>query len=247
MNILILEDTNTFVEEFVDILKNNNLFTDAHFFCLGDHFEEIDNTKDYQVIFIDVHLSKSINGIDFSIELKKRFPKALIVFVTMNNNFVHKSMELQPFYFIRKDHLNEDMSIFFKMFKEHLNEDMSIFFKMFKEHLENTSFIVINAREKHVRINTSDIIYIEADGHYLKIVTLDGEYKFKEKIKEFKTQLNNNNIIQVHRSYLINLDFVYDVNSKFIILRNKKEINIGKTYKKKFKLTYQDYLLNGSL
>ena len=39
MNILILEDTNTFVEEFVDILKNNNLFTDAHFFCLGDHFE----------------------------------------------------------------------------------------------------------------------------------------------------------------------------------------------------------------
>ena len=117
----------------------------------------------------------------------------------------------------------------------------------FKEHLENTSFIVINAREKRVRINTSDIIYIEADGHYLKIITLDGEYKFKEKIKEFKTQLNNNNIIQVHRSYLINLDFVYDVNSKFIILRNKKEINIGKTYKKKFKLTYQDYLLNGSL
>ena len=191
MNILILEDTNTFVEEFVDILKNNNLFTDAHFFCLGDHFEKIDDTKDYQVIFIDVHLSKSINGIDFSIELKKKFPKALIVFVTMNNNFVHKSMELQPFYFIRKDHLNEDMSIFFKMFKEHL---------------ENTSFIVINAREKRVRINTSDIIYIEADGHYLKIVTLDGEYKFKEKIKEFKTQLNNNNIIQVHRSYLINLD-----------------------------------------
>lgn len=93
----------------------------------------------------------------------------------------------------------------------------------------------------------SDIIYIEADGHYLKIVTLDGEYKFKEKIKEFKTQLNNNNIIQVHRSYLINLDFVYDANTKYIILRNKKEINIGKTYKKKFKLTYQDYLLNGSL
>ena len=56
MNILILEDTNTFVEEFVDILKNNNLFTDVNFFCLGDHFEEIDNTKDYQIIFIDVHL-----------------------------------------------------------------------------------------------------------------------------------------------------------------------------------------------
>ena len=78
MNILILEDTNTFVEEFVDILKNNNLFADAHFFCLGDHFEEIDNTKDYQIIFIDVHLSKSINGIDFSIKLKKRFPKHLL-------------------------------------------------------------------------------------------------------------------------------------------------------------------------
>ncbi len=150
----------------------------------------------------------------------------------MNNNFVHKSMELQPFYFIRKDHLEKDISIFFKMFKEHL---------------ENTSFIVINTREKRVRINTIDIIYIEADGHYLKVVTLDGEYKLKGKIKEFKNQLNNNNIIQVHRSYLVNLDFVYDVNTKYIILRNKKEINIGKTYKKKFKNNYQDYLLYGSL
>lgn len=78
MNILILEDTSTFVEEFVDILKNNNLFTDAHFFCLEDHFEKIDDTKDYQVIFIDVHLSKSINGIVFSIELKRGFPKHLL-------------------------------------------------------------------------------------------------------------------------------------------------------------------------
>lgn len=102
MNILILEDTNTFVEEFVDILKNNNLFADAHFFCLGDHFEEIDNTKDYQIIFIDVHLSKSINGIDFSIKLKKRFPKALIVFVTMNNNFVQNPWNFNHFISLEK-------------------------------------------------------------------------------------------------------------------------------------------------
>lgn len=80
MNILILEDTSTFVEEFVDILKNNNLFTDAHFFCLGDHFEKIDDTKDYQVIFIDDHLSKSINGIDFSIELKKEVSQSTYCF-----------------------------------------------------------------------------------------------------------------------------------------------------------------------
>lgn len=231
MDILILEDSNTFVERFVNKLKNNDLFTDAQFFCLGDHFEEIDKTKEYQIIFIDVHLGE-VNGIDFSIELKRKFPKALIVFVTMNNNFVHKSMEMQPFYFLRKDHLDDDLPIFFKMFKEHL---------------ENTSFIVINAREKRVRINTYDIIYIEADGHYLKIVTLDGEYTLKEKIKEFKKQLKNKNIVQIHRSYLINLDFIYDVNSKFIILRNKKEINIGRTYKKSFKLAYQDYLIDGCL
>jgi len=232
MNILILEDSNTFVKEFVATLKNNNLFTDAHFFCLTDHFEKIDDTKDYQIIFIDVHLSDTKNGIDFSITLKKKFPKALIVFVTMNSNFVHKSMELQPFYFIRKDHLNEDMPIFFKMFKEHL---------------EKTSFIVINSREKRVRINTNDILYVEADGHYLKVVTLDDVYKFKEKIKEFLEHLTNNNIIQVHRSYLINLDYVYNANSQYVILINKKEISIGKTYKKKFKTTYQDYLIYGGL
>ena len=69
-------------------------------------------------------------------------------------------------------------------------------------------------------------------------------------LKKKSKNSKNNLIITIsykYRSYLINLDFVYDANTKYIILRNKKEINIGKTYKKKFKLTYQDYLLNGSL
>lgn len=232
MNILIIEDSLTFINDFTVILKTDNVLKDASFYYVTNDFENIDYSLEYQVVFIDLHLG-NINGLELAKKIKMCSPKSLLVFVTADKSLVFDTLEICPFYFVRKSHLKDDMLTFFKMFRAHMNDNFSIAFSY---------------RQKAVRIKVSDIIYVESVGHYLKIVTLDSEYKKKEKISEFKKEISNvHQFIQIHRSYLINMDYIYEVKNMYIILVNQKEINIGKTYKKEFKNKFQEYLLNGGL
>lgn len=232
MNVLIVENSIKFIEDFQKILKKNYLFKDAHFYCITSDYENIDYEREYQVVFIDLHLG-NIDGLELSKKVKSHIPKSLIVFVTADESLVFDTLEIQPFYFIRKNYLENDMITFFKMMDIHMKDHFSIAFSY---------------RQKIKHIKVSEIIYVESDGHYLKIVTLDGEYKKKGKIREFQQEFSHlHNFVQIHRSYLINMDYIYEVKNTYIILVNKKEINIGKTYKKQFKDTFQEYLLNGGI
>lgn len=232
MNVLIVEDSIKFIEDFQRILKKDSLFKDAHFYCHTGNYENIDYERGYQVVFIDLHLG-NIEGLELAKAIKTRLPKILLVFVTADESLVFDTLEIQPFYFIRKNYLKNDMITFFKMMDIHMKDHFSIAFSY---------------RQKIKHIKVSEIIYVESEGHYLKIVTLEGEYKKKGKIREFQQEFSHlHNFVQIHRSYLINMDYIYEVKNTYIILVNKKEINIGKTYKKEFKNAFQEYLLNGGL
>lgn len=232
MNVLIVENSIKFIEDFQRILKKDTLFKDAHFYCYNRNYENIDYEREYQVVFIDLHLG-NIEGLELAKVIKTRLPKTLLVFVTADESLVFDTLEIQPFYFIRKNYLKNDMITFFKMMDIHMKDHFSIAFSY---------------RQKVKHIKVSEIIYVESDGHYLKIVTLEGEYKKKGKIREFQQEFSHlHNFVQIHRSYLINMDYIYEVKNTFIILVNKKEINIGKTYKKQFKDAFQEYLLNGGI
>ena len=192
--------------------------------------------KDIEKMGLSIHLSNRylVNSLDTLMYI--------ILHEVVSNSLIIKKCQICGKYFI-PNKSNE-------IYCEFLNEENNTIcrnvgaFQVYKQNLENTPALLEYRRTYNRKSNE-----VSRDKENVKLKEDFKEWRkgAQEKIKEFKTQLNNNNIIQVHRSYLINLDFVYDVNSKFIILRNKKEINIGKTYKKKFKLTYQDYLLNGSL
>lgn len=232
MNVLIVEDSLKFNEYFQKILKKDNIFKGAHFYCIDKEFENINYSLEYQVIFIDLHLG-NVDGLKLAKIIKKHLPKSLVVFVTVDESLVFDTLEIRPFYFIRKNRLEDDSVTFFKMFRAYMKDRYSIAFSY---------------RQKAVRIKVSDIVYVESVGHYIKIVTIDDEYKKKQKLSEFKKEISHiHYFVQIHRSYMINMDYVYEVKNTYIVLVNQKEMNIGKTYKKEFKHRFQEYLLNGSL
>lgn len=71
---------------------------------------------------------------------------------------------------------------------------------------EEKKFVFTKIGNKLVRINFKDILLIKADGENLiNLVTEKKEYPCRITLKEFLKQLPLN-FIQVHRSYIINLD-----------------------------------------
>ena len=90
-----------------------------------------------------------------------------------------------------------------------------------------------------VKVAISDIRYVEAMSEYLKvwlrnepkpIVTLLSMKKMEERLPQ--------NFMRIHRSYLINLDDIQEVNKNRVILDSDTYLPIGDVYKE----TFQNYL-----
>ncbi|WP_272149947.1 LytTR family DNA-binding domain-containing protein [Tenacibaculum aiptasiae] len=85
-----------------------------------------------------------------------------------------------------------------------------------------------------VRLPLSDLIYIKADGHFLHFFIINDREFVAGTLKEVLNNLPPN-FIQVHRSYIVNLNFIHYSDSIRLTLKDKTEIRIGRKYKKEVK------------
>ncbi|MEM5566540.1 LytTR family DNA-binding domain-containing protein [Psychroserpens sp. AS72] len=84
------------------------------------------------------------------------------------------------------------------------------------------------------KVYISDLMYIKSDDHYLEIVTEnDKKHTVRGKLSQIKEELPPN-FIQCHRSYIVNSNFIKQINSTTLTLINKEQIPLSRSYKKKF-------------
>lgn len=67
-----------------------------------------------------------------------------------------------------------------------------------------------------IPVEIKNIIMAVADGLYTKIVTYDKNYLIRAILKNIEAQLPHNKFLRVHKSYLVNLDYISSFNSKGI-------------------------------
>ncbi|WP_456441198.1 LytR/AlgR family response regulator transcription factor [Psychroserpens sp.] len=84
------------------------------------------------------------------------------------------------------------------------------------------------------KVYISDLMYIKADDHYLEIITENQKkHTVRGKLNQIKQELPPN-FIQCHRSYIVNSNFIKQVNSTTLTLINKEHIPLSRSYKNKF-------------
>jgi len=102
--------------------------------------------------------------------------------------------------------------------------------------------ILVDTEERHKLIKIKAIKVISSVGDYSKILTFEGnKYFFRRPMKVWEDILPEENFIRIHRSTIINLDFVdkFEKSSNRIYnvyLNNEtKPINMSRRYSLKFK------------
>lgn len=70
--------------------------------------------------------------------------------------------------------------------------------------------IFIRCNGQLVKLKSSDILYIESMGDYVRFVTREKKYITHNSMKKLLSQINPDIFCQVHRSYIINLDKLND-------------------------------------
>jgi DNA-binding LytR/AlgR family response regulator len=80
------------------------------------------------------------------------------------------------------------------------------------------------------RIKTEDILYIENISDYIRIVTTEGNHVIHGSLKGIMEKINDSRLVKVHRSYIVNLTMIKDIEDSSLVV-GKKVIPISRANK----------------
>ncbi len=184
-------------------------------------------------IFCDINMP-DLNGMDF---IKSLQAPPLIVFTTAYSEYAVEGFKVNAVDYLLKPFGLDDFRRAANRIKERL-ENVSTN----TQHLTPNSHpdaLFVKTDYRMVKINIPDIRYIEGMSEYLKIY-LEGEDKpiiTLLSMKKIETRLPEN-FMRIHRSYIVNLHKIQEVNKNRIIMDAETFLPIGDMYKESF----QQYL-----
>jgi len=91
-------------------------------------------------------------------------------------------------------------------------------------------FIFLNVQKKKVRILFSDILYIESQREYIKIVTTKKEYISKLSTHEIEEMLPAHLFKRIHRSFIVSINKIDSYTNEMVEV-NGVSIPIGRGYR----------------
>lgn len=92
--------------------------------------------------------------------------------------------------------------------------------------------IFIKSDGKLIRLKNDDILFIESMGDYVKFVTAEKKYITHNTIKNLETKVDPLRFMKVHRSYIVNLSRIDDIQENSLYIKGTM-IPISKAHKAK--------------
>ncbi|MEI8085076.1 MAG: LytTR family DNA-binding domain-containing protein [Paludibacter sp.] len=89
--------------------------------------------------------------------------------------------------------------------------------------------IAVKSGSKIHVIMISEILFLQADGDYVQIITINGKYLKEQTMKFFEEHLPENQFVRVHRSCIVNVEMIsrielYEKQNQLISLKNGIQI-----------------------
>lgn len=229
MHILIIDDDLLFIEKLQnDIKKYFHHLSNLEFILKNNQFLDIESNK-IDIAFIDIDLI-NYNGIEIALELRKKHPNLIIIFISAREELVFQTFAVGVFQFIRKANYIEDIEIVFEQLKKYIDVHFD------KKILE------VHGRKIVIEINK--INYILSIGHDIIIKENNQEYTIKSSLLEILKFFDSRYLVQIQRNLVINLSYIKEVRKTYVITNDNQEYKIGRIYQKEFINIYEEYLLS---
>lgn len=198
-----------------------------------------------EVVFLDIHLAKG-NGIDLAKNLRSLKKPPFIVFVTAFEKCAVKAFGLdavdyilKPFDEKRIEHTIEKVVKWNQLKKE---DDQSQIVKEIRRS-KNINKLPVVKDERIILVDIQNIVYIGTENRQVFIKTLNDKYLIDSLLYEIEQKLENFSFLRVHRGYIINLEYVNEIEQGFngtynLIFRDGSKAPVSRSYIK----TVRQYL-----
>jgi two-component system LytT family response regulator len=180
------------------------------------------------VLFIDINMP-DLNGMDF---VRSLSAPPLVVFTTAYSEYALDGYKVDAVDYLLKPFGLDD-------FQRAANKVKNRYDLIHTAHisaLDEDEALFLKTEYKVVRIETRDIRYVESMSEYLRIY-LEGKKQpliVLLSMKKLEERLPADSFMRIHRSYLVNLKKIHEVNKNRVILDEFTYLPIGDNYKESF-------------
>ncbi len=163
-----------------------------------------------EIVFIDIQLKSSFDGIDVAEYIRSKFKSKLIFLTSITDDrILHKANKLKIDGYLVKPFKSQDIKVAISMLGDHSN-------------VKAKDYLFLKDGHEQFKILFNDILYAEAEDNYVFLYLNNNRKLLSMSLKMLEQQLYESRFLRIHRSYLINMDHVERIGANYVIVGQKQ-------------------------
>lgn len=210
-------------EQIITCMHKNAV--EIHTFISGEVLSSVyQKGERFDIIFMDIRM-REMDGIETIKGIRQYDKKVIIIIVTATIEYAVEGYSIRANDFILKPIIAET---FKKVFDRAVCRLES----------KGEEIYTVENKEGIIHLDLDDIYYIESDGRQVRIKSKRGVFRHYRKISIDEKKLESKGFIRIHRSILVNMENVYRIQAKEVVLTNHESLPLSI---KKHKQIYDAY------
>lgn len=182
-------------------------------------------------VFLDIDMPQ-MSGFEAAEALQGIKEDIPIVFVTGYDDKVYQSYEYQPFWFIRKSHIDDVGAILPRLFK-----------KLDAMAEQKRQTVNLKTENSVIEVDIGSLLYIEGMKNNIIIHDrVSGDKTVRCKMGSAEKQLSSHGAARIQRGILVNLRCISNITSREVILTDGTHLGLSRLKAEAVKEQYHDFI-----
>ena len=172
----------------------------------------------FDLSFLDM---PEMNGLEVANQLSEIAKSGQIIFLSQREDLVFECLKFHPFGFIRKSKLIDDFSLMMNQYFQTISNAES----------DETKIDFID-KTKTFSFKIKEIVYIEGDRNYQKVVLKDKtSQNIRVALGSLEEKLKEHGFIRIHKGYLLNYLYIRSIEGEEVYLTTGVSLPMAKKRK----------------
>ncbi len=230
IHIAVVEDEELYRNQLAEYLdqfqKEQNISLKITYFTDGDEIVE-GYAANYDIILMDIEM-RFMDGMTAAEKIREMDKKVIIMFITNMTKYAIRGYQVDAL-----DYVVKPVSYF--SFSQKLERAIS------RLEVKPGHSVTISIPNGKIKVDTSEIFYVESEGHNLNYHTKEGVYSQRQKMSDAEEELTEYGFFRSNKGYLVNLEYVDGVRNGSALI-NGEELLISRARRNAFMAALAEFM-----
>lgn len=195
------------------------------FDCFGSGEELLkpqNNPAAFQLVFLEIRLSGSLNGLETAAQLKYCAPDTDLIFLTESAEYIGAGYRYHAF-----DFLIKPVSL------TRLQDTVG---RYLEERIQHPAdFLNVSIQRRSIQLPLYQIYYLESQRRKIIAHMVQDTVEFYGRMDQLEQLLASSGFVRCHQSYLANSHHIRQVSSGWLMLSDHTTLSVSRTYLKELR------------